>query len=321
MDHEPRGKLTVEDLPKIGGEVPRSVLAGLAGMIVAGALTWLMMDVLHPSGWYALIGIPTACSVIPGLVIGLLDHRRPLVTAPLAALLFFVGFVLTQARDGVYVGMDGWAGGAALGAGFLAGLGAFVGSSVREVRYGGTTALALAAVGFVVLFVFPELAFRRDTAQFMEQRLDDAVALVSGDLVRVPATGLQWQHELVGGLFRGIELSTAWQVDTEAAGPGDCTLKVRARWLESEGELGDDIDTIEFRFQPHRPVRLQRKEEAEALLHDLGVREPPEDLQKQVLRWSVWWRPERTGRARPMYEITVEHDGRVTAKRDIPWLD
>ena len=319
MTPQPADEPAVEDLPKIDGEVPRSVLAGLAGLVVAGVLVWLMLGVLHPSGWYALIGIPTACSVIPGLVIGLLDHRRPLVTAPLAAFAFFLGFVVVQSRGAIHG--DAWAAAAALGAGFLAGLGAFVGSSVGDVRYGGVTTLGIAAVAFVVTFVFPELAFRRDAARFMEQHLGDVVAVVSDDLAKVPDGEPKWNYELVGGLFRGVELSTAWQVDTEAAGPGQCTLEVRVRWLDSGGELSDDIDTIEFRFSPHRSARLQRTKEAEALLHDLGVREPPEDLQKQVLRWSVWWRPERTGRARPMYEITVEHDGRVTVERDIPWLD
>jgi hypothetical protein len=320
MNHQPAEEPTTDELPKIGDGLGRSILAAIVGMAVAGVLVWLVLGVLHPSGWYAVIGIPMACAIVPGLVIGLLDPRRPLVTAPLAAFVFFLGLAVVQTRGAIYG--DAWVIVGALGAAFVAGLGAFVGSSVREVRHGGVTTLGIAAVAFIVTFALPELAFRRDADRFVEQHLDDVVDVVSENLVRVPDRGLQWDRELVGGLFRGIELSTEWQDDTPTAGSGHCSLTVRTRWLESGRELDDDIDTIRFRFKPDAPARLEDPEEAAALVRELGVAEPPEGLEKQpTFRWHAWWRPEREGQARPMYEISVERDARVTAKRDIPWLE
>jgi hypothetical protein len=305
--------------PRLG-----SAGAALVSLGLASGLVGLVLEVLHPGVLAMAVGTPTLCALIPGWVIGLLDRERPATTALTASAVFGVGLlaILCGFRFG------GYAGPGAMWlfvpiASLFAVLGAKAGQLTRRSPRGvaiGSLALVLAFVG---VFIAPEAAYRRAADRFLAQRGGDLKAFVSRDLVRVPTAGLEWHTSLTRGLFRGVELSATWRATTRSVGPGQCSLTVRTDSLPLTGDLHDYVEAEDFSFAPDRPARLRTLAEAQALLRELGVREPPEGLQGRTsLTWTANWRRDRRHRgAAAYYSLRVDYSGVVTATRSSPLTD
>jgi len=300
------------------GEVLRSVLAGALAVATGAVLTWSYWNALHFDVGGIVLGGFFCGPLAPGFAIGVLDRRRPFVTTVIATVLFFVSVVAWTVWRGDGVSAMLLVGGVACCV--LALLGAGLGRVAVREEWGPTIVVALLISIFVMILVGPEVAHRRTAAHFVRTRQADVEGIVGREVVRLPSTGVEWHHDLVGGLERGVGMSAAWLTETEAAGDGECHLSCRWTWLRRRGELYGTLILAGFSFRPSRPVRLGTRREAEALLTELGVRIPPGALSEGGSdQWSVSWRMEREGWGHgPRHSVTVTADGRVEARREIP---
>jgi len=295
--------------------VARSVVAGAAGLALAGLLLWLVFCRLHPSIVALGLGLPTLCALIAGWPVGLLDTRRPALTACVACLLLAGGFA------GAAAGLGGMSGddtgfGLVVAAGIVACPCAAFGAQVAAVaRRRAPVAVPLGsvclAVAFVALYVLPERAHQRDVQAFLATQMGEVRALVSRDLVDVPETGLAWEHRLLGGFLRGVRLETSWSLGPEEAAPGKADLSIGVNYVSSGGSLDDRVFEVAFAYEPSVEREMASAAEALALLAAVGVHEPAEPLARIATgAWSALWRD-----GRPRYEVVVEPKGRVRASR------
>ncbi len=296
-------------------ELLRSVGAGLTGIAVAAGLAWGIMHLIHPSLAAMAFGIPAIGALAPGFLIGLLDRRRPVLTALVAALVFSVGFmfVMHGTEDpGNPMALF------AFGACFLAMVGAAWGGRVRGSARNTAISVAVLVGACVILFVIPEITLRRDAHRFADRRSGELLAIVSREVVNVPAGPLQWQREPQAGFARGVELQTSWEAKTQVAGSGRCALAIRTMTLSLTDRLDDGIYEVRFSFAPQQPVRLRTQAEAAALLGELGVRVPPGALkQDSGLSWSARWGPDPQREVQQ--EVAVRYSGEVWATRSATW--
>jgi hypothetical protein len=306
MSGEPGDDSRAADQRDTARDALRSVLAGLAGMAAAGVWVWLLVEVLHPGFPALFAGIPLLYTTTPGLVVGLIDQRRPALTAAISTLLFYVTCGLVVGADFDASAWPVLVGGLVLA--FVAALAALLGATVRRTRYGTTAILAIVALLFAQLFVLPELRQRRKADCFLEQGFGDVLRLVGHDFVRLPDTKLEWQHELVGGYEPGVESSTRWQTTTDTAGSGRCTLTIRAWQTFFEGDLGRRIRSVQFGFRPHQRGLLATTEAAMALLRELGLRPLLPELEGTgAIGWQGSATMEQKGEWR--CRVTVQQNG------------
>lgn len=318
MNQEPSDELAVEDQPKATRGLGRSVLAGLVAVAVGALLTWSYFRVFHFDVGGIVLGAVFCGPLVPGFAVGVLDRRRPFVTTVSATGLFFGGGAALTMWRGHTVGILLLGGGLACCG--LALLGAGLGRVAAREEWGPTVVGVLLVGVFAMILVGPEIAHRRTAARFVRARQADVEGVVRRELVRLPGTGLQWRHDLVGGMERGVMMSARWVTKTEAVGEGECRLSCRWNWLRRRGELFGTLVLSEFSFRPSRPARLGTRREAEALLTELGVRLPPGILsQDGSHEWSASWVRQREGWGRgPTHTVVVTADGRVEAMREIP---
>jgi len=305
-----------EDPPKpCGAELLRSVGAGLGGIAAAAGIAWGIMHLIHPSLAAFAFGIPAIGALAPGFLIGLLDRRRSVLTALIAALVFSVGFmVVMRAWEEPGNPMVLFA----FGACFLAMVGAGWGGRVRGSPRNTAISVGVLVGACVIVFVVPEVTLRRDAHRFADRRSSELLAIVGREVVTVPDGPLQWRREPQNGFFRGVELQTTWEAKTQTAGAGRCALSIRSMTLSLTQRLDDSIYEVHFSFVPRRSVRLRSQAEAAALLGELGVRVPPGAVKKDSsFSWSARWGPDAEREVQ--HSVAAKYTGAVEATRQATW--
>jgi hypothetical protein len=294
----------------------RSWIVSVAALSLASglsvALAWMLAYVLHPHVLALAGGLVASCSLVPGLVIGLVDRRRPFITLAL-----FAGGLLVLSLTAA----DGGLALLSVPAILLAVGGVLLGTSARRTR----ARLAIAVSGFVgallLGFVIPEIVHRRDAARFAARRLGDVAAFVEEHLVALPDRELEWRSGPIGGFVRGAELETEWPVHTEAVGSGQCRLRVATRFMRLEGDLDPQVGYIELEHEPAVAAQLGKLREALALADELGLRRPPASDEWGFWnnRWEAQWGEKPDAGAPPHHRIDVHCDGNIRAYRSHNW--
>lgn len=291
------------DLRKTGRDLLRSLLAGIVGIVPMGGLPWLVRTFLHPPmGWIAW------CALVPGYLTGLVACRWAGLTAGVAAGLLYGGLAIALKPDSERGNdLDGLA---VIGAYILGSIGGGIGGWARGKRSHVAIGLGVLSAVSAVVMLWPEISLRRGAARFFEMRRDEVAAVMSEQLVREPTTDVEWRYEPVGGYKPGVALSAEWRVNTEAAGPGDCMLRVRTWGVFLEGELDRAVHDAQFRFTPHGAARLRAAAEAMAPLRDLGLRRLPHELKGTAASgWQGFSAIEHKGPWQ--YRVTVQQGGEV----------
>ncbi|MBM3474927.1 MAG: hypothetical protein FJX75_16820 [Armatimonadetes bacterium] len=256
-------------------DVLRSVGAALLGVGVAAAMAFTVLHLLHPGPWGLLVGVPVVCALVPGHVIGLIDRRRPAVTATVAVVVFSFGLL------GALGGYSDPDPGPFWLAGVVAWLVALLGAAWSHRTRRPMVGAALLSGLYVTVSVVPEALAWQACTRFVHTRIGDVRAFTAEEVVRTPA-GLLWQYEPRGGIFQGVELRAGWAAAPSSIGSGRCDLVVTIRSRQAHANMAAMADQITVGFRPSIPSRVRTRAEAEAALRELGVPKPLEPLTKSI---------------------------------------
>jgi len=301
-------------LPSRDTDALRSFGAALLGLGTAAAMTFTVFHLLHPALLAMAVGVPIICAVVPGYVIGLIDRRRPAITAALAVVVFSLAFIAVlggyePGTEPIYL--------AAAGALLLALLGAVWGARTRRPCVGAGLLAAL----YVGAFMVPEALAWRDARRFVDSRLADLGALVGEEVVRVPA-GASWHYAPTGGLFPGVELRAHWGSEPSPTASGECDLLIRTYSRKLDADLAATVGEATLNLRPSGPTRTRSQAEAAALLREFGIPTPPQPLEESgALSWRAAWESKAGPNVRVRHELCIRADGSLDAARRIPWRD
>ena len=218
-----------------------SLLAGATGIGVCVGLLLV--------GYYGLpqfayfLAIPFAIGS-GGVIIGLIDRRRPYVTILAAtalaaiALLVYPHWVSDLTAPTALVAS---AVGALLFAALIGLLAAAGVAAVAEARKAhprlAWVLWSIFALLLVGVFILPWARLQQRGRMFMMSHKSDVRAFLMDRIIALPQTELSWRpgpsRDPVRGSF-GAEFTTTWEATTQIAGPGRCTLRFEVRSLKRD---------------------------------------------------------------------------------------
>ncbi len=262
-----------------------SLLAGAAGIGVCVGLLLVGYCVLPQFAY--LLAIPLAISS-GGVVIGLIDRRRPYVTvlaatalAAITHLVYPLGVSdLTEPTELLASAVA-----ALLFAVLIALLAAAGVTAVVEARKAhrrlAWVRWSIFAVLLAGVFILPWARLQHRGRTFMMSRESEVRAFLEDRIIALPQTELSWRpgpsRDVVRGAF-GAEFATTWEVATQTAGPGRCALRFEVRSLKRDRPVADAFNRARLFFKPNSPTSVQNSEQALSLLRELGLKLQPDSL-------------------------------------------
>lgn len=241
---------------------------------IAGSLAFLVTGVpvtfvgFFTSRFDGVVGLVTVAGITGGLVVGLLHHYRPALTAIVAASV--VGVLVGMATEpDTWVPFVACVAAAPVGAWLAEGLR----GSARRGLFGALLVLGMLLPPVVVAEVRAQICARH----FLVRHRDAARSDIDALLVALSDHNVEWRSGFSHGFFTAVKLTAYWEATTAVAGKGACRL-VTQWWGPPGGASGDYLQRARFSFRPHTPARLNSAHQARRLLSDLGLRGPPAEL-------------------------------------------
>lgn len=262
-----------------------SLLAGAAGIGVCVGLLLVSYYVLPLPQWAYFLAIFLAISS-GGVVIGLIDRRRPFVTvlaatalAAITHLVYPLGVSdLTEPTELLASVVTALLFAALIALLAAAGVAAVARKAHWRLAWVRWSIFALLLVG---VFILPWARLQHRGRMFMMSRESDVRAFLEDRIMALPKTELSWRpgpsRDWVWGSF-GAEFTTTWEVATQTAGPGRCALRFEVRSLKRDRPVEDVFNRARLFFKPNSPTGLQNSEQALSLLQELGLKLQPDSL-------------------------------------------